>query len=161
MNKNYLFPSVCSVFGWLLLFSGAIFLTLWFTVVLDDFDISIFNTYYCEVNMNGILRYSLDNNICDEFAMVAIMTGLLLLAFSEEKDENQLTDVLRLHSWYLAGISYVVVCIVIDLFFTKFFTIWYLWFFHGCIIFLLYIIIFKCKLYHFRHTKEGKCSKKS
>lgn len=84
------------------------------------------------------------------------MVGLLLIAFSAERDEDEFTDALRLRSWYLAGISYAVVYILCDLLIYEIAYLQYMWFVQGGLLILLYILIFKSKIHLSRRSSNGQ-----
>ena len=84
------------------------------------------------------------------------MVGLILIAFSSEKDDDEFTDALRLRSWYLAGISYGVIYILFDLLVYGIPYLNYMWFVQGGLLLLIYIVIFKSKLYVMRHSDDGQ-----
>lgn len=158
MKKNFLFPASCSRIGWLLLLFGAVYLVLVVSELLPEINVSVFSILPSDIpaTLSGHSRFIIRNDINDELATVAVMVGLLLITFSAERDEDEFTDALRLRSWYLAGISYGVVYILFDLLVYEINYILYMWFVQGELLLLLYIIIFKSKLYISRHSSDGQ-----
>lgn len=96
------------------------------------------------------------NGINDEVGTVLVMLALLFIAFSAERDEDEYTDVLRLRSWFWAGITYGVIYIACDLLIYEFAYLYYMWFVQGALLLLLYILIFKAKLYLSRRECDGQ-----
>lgn len=158
MKKNFLFPTICSRIGWLFLLFGAVYLILVTTELLPEINVTVFSILPSDISITESGRgcYLIHNDISDELGTVAIMVGLLLIAFSAERDEDEFTDALRLRSWYLAGISYAVVYILCDLLIYEIAYLQYMWFVQGGLLILLYILIFKSKIHLSRRSSDGQ-----
>lgn len=158
MKKNFLFPTICSRIGWLLLLFGAVYLILITTELLPEINVTVFSILPSNISSNesGHASFLVHNDIRDELGTVAVMVGLLLIAFSAERDEDEFTDALRLRSWYLAGISYAVVYVLCDLLLYEIAYLHYMWFVQGGLLLLLYILIFKLKIHLSRHSFDGQ-----
>lgn len=156
MKKNFLFPTYCSRIGWLLLLLGAVYLVLVAAELLPEINVTVLSILPSSISISESGRgcHLINNDISDELGTVAIMVGLLLIAFSAERDEDEFTDALRLRSWYLAGISYAVVYILCDLLIYETAYLWYMWFVQGGLLILLYILIFKSKIHLSRRSSD-------
>ena len=156
MKKNFLFPTYCSRIGWLLLLLGAVYLVLVAAELLPEINVTVLSILPSSISISESGRgcHLIHNDISDELGTVAIMVGLLLIAFSAERDEDEFTDALRLRSWYLAGISYAVVYILCDLLIYEMAYLGYMWFVQGGLLILLYILIFKSKIHLSRRSSD-------
>lgn len=158
MKKNYFLPHYCSFIGWGLLLCGVVFLVLCRAEVIPELNVTVLSAIPMSTFAEDFAHGSLltVNDINDELGTVAIMVGLILIAFSSEKDDDELTDALRLRSWYLAGITYGVVYILFDLLVYGIPYLNYMWFVQGGLLLLIYIVIFKSKLYVMRRSDDGQ-----
>ncbi|RYE27768.1 MAG: hypothetical protein EOP48_34255 [Sphingobacteriales bacterium] len=96
MRAKYLFPHWLGPIGYLLAIPG---LLLGFMVVYHEFEIPGFG-----VNMraHSTLFSTAFENLTNELAIILSVTGLLLIAFSRRKNEDELTARLRLDALYWA-----------------------------------------------------------
>ena len=165
MKKNYLLKPVYSKVGWAMLLVGALFLILYCVEMIPEIEVTVFSIVpgtpvFHSVIENGKEQVSFlqSNEINDEIGTVMVMLGLLLVAFSGEKDEDEFTDALRLRSWFLAGITYGILYIMLDVLVYGISYLYYMWFIQGGILLLIYILIFKTKLYLSRRACDGQQS---
>lgn len=158
MKKNYLLKPIYGKNGWIMLIIGVLFLTLGLTNVIPEINAPVFCIWTSELGNNYQNNFFVfdNNNIVDEIGTILIMVSLFLIVFSAEKDEDEFTDALRLRSWYLSGISYAIVYVLSDLFIYGIAYVQYMWFIQGGLIFLIFIIIFKTKLYKYRRSYDGQ-----
>lgn len=161
MKKNYLLPAKYARLGWVLLPLAVVFLVLSLLNVIPELSITVLNIFPDGTStiFNGKPAHScsflVNNEVNDEIATVLTMLSLLLIAFSAERDEDEYTDALRLRSWFLAGLSYGVLYILFDLLVYGTVYLFYMWFAQGGILLLLYIMIFKVKLYRSRRACDA------
>lgn len=156
MKKNYFLPHFCSRIGWGFVLSGAIFFALSFAEVIPEIMTPVFSIiplHNFVPDFSEGCFWDIDS-INDELGTIAIMVGLVLVAFSSETDDDEFTDALRLRSWFLACITYGVIYILIDLLVYGFPYLVYMCFVQGGLLMFIYIVIFKSKLYIARHSKD-------
>ena len=156
MKKDYLFPHRFKWIGWSLFLPFALlfFVGGMFTNAIDD-DLISFPTLVIEAGFHhdaelfvGVQREGMFDEIC----IVAMSLGLLFVAFSREKDEDEYVEHLRLHSFVWAIKANTVLLILGTWFFFGAFYLWFLllWLFS---LFLIYIAKFQWELRKMR--KEG------
>ena len=156
MKKDYLFPHRFKWIGWSLFLPFALlfFVGPMCTNAIDD-DLISFPTLVIEAGFQhdaelfvGVQREGMFDEIC----IVAMSLGLLFVAFSREKDEDEYVEHLRLHSFVWAIKANTVLLILGTWFF---FGGLYLWFilFWLISLFLIYIAKFQWELRKMR--KEG------
>ena len=156
MKKDYLFPYRFKWIGWSLFLPFALlfFVGGMFTNAIDD-DLISFPTLVIEAGFHhdaelfvGVQHEGMFEEIC----IVAMSLGLLFVAFSREKDEDEYVEHLRLHSFVWA-IKANTVLLILGTWFL--FGGLYLWFvlFWLISLFLIYIAKFQWELRKMR--KEG------
>lgn len=158
MKKNYLLKPLFGKVGWWLLFIGALLLVLTRYDVIPDINTIVFSIVPSVISKDefGSGCFLIYNVINDEVATVMIMLALFFIAFSKENDEDEFTDALRLRSWYLTGITYAIIYIACDLLIYEIAYLYYIWFVQGGLFILIYIIIFKSKLFYSRYKYDGQ-----
>ena len=99
MYTRFLLPNVFKRFGWLLVIPTFILMLF---VLHNDFSFS-FLDYSAGGGEgmsfdNGFIFNLKSNNFTDEIGTVLLLTGLLFIAFSKEKDEDEMIAKIRLES---------------------------------------------------------------
>lgn len=111
MKSNYLFPNQFKKIGWIVLIIG---LALGVLFLISPTDINFFNIKVFAIAGQPIFGKSAifsiyKNNILNELVGLFIMTGLLFIAFSKEKSEDEFISKIRLESLVWATyVNYVV-----------------------------------------------------
>jgi len=100
MKLNYLFPNRYKKIGLIILIPSLI---LGLIVVIYDLEPESFDLNVPAIFVNGILEDSAfmgvtNNNILNEICGVLLITSLILVAFSKEKQEDELINKIRLES---------------------------------------------------------------
>jgi len=113
----------------------------------DLLDLKMFAFYssYLETKYMDIIR----NNMCEEFTGFFLVTGLFLIAFSREKNENEPNNLLRLKAFFIAAYLNFLF-LLISLFFTYGFAFVYMLMANMGIGLLAYIIVFRTLLWQNR-----------
>ena len=144
MSTNYLFPYNFKIIGWLLFIPSAL-LGLY---IVDDgnpsnfFDTKVISLLHESfIDTSGDKIYNLffkvvENNILDEILLILTILGALFIAFSKEKNEDELISKIRLDSLVWATYTNYIVLIISTMFVYE---ITYLW---VMIINMLTILIF-------------------
>ncbi|RYU89392.1 hypothetical protein EWM62_13770 [Mucilaginibacter terrigena] len=94
MRSRLLFPHRFKLLGWLLALPGFV---LGYQVVYNDYNIPGFELVLRE---KSSLFLSASENFTNELALTMVITGLLLIAFSKQKTEDELTAKMRLNALY-------------------------------------------------------------
>lgn len=94
MKASNLFPYKVKQLGWLVLIPSILFgvIVMYFEFEIPGFEVII---PYSKSYLGGP---PLPNNLTDELASVLVMTSLILIAFSEEKTEDEFVTMVRLES---------------------------------------------------------------
>jgi hypothetical protein len=99
MQTKFLLPNRAKFWGWIITIPSFILMILYL-----QFD---FTLPFLDYAAKGVQKISFDNgllfniqfnNFTDEIGSVLLITGLLLIAFSKEKDEDERISKLRLES---------------------------------------------------------------
>ena len=97
----FLFPRKYKVPGSILLLIGItlVVVRFYFGIKPKLFDVKVFSIYskYFETSYFNVIS----NHISEELTALFLITGLLLLCFSKEKDENEFLNQIRLKSLIL------------------------------------------------------------
>lgn len=132
MRINYLFPHRSKIMGWLLFIPSAL-LGLY---ILNDghppvFFERIVLTLYHENFIDGsgteihnLFFKIIENNILDEILLITTIIGALLIAFSKEKNEDELISKVRLDSLVWATYVNYIVLIISTIFVYEFTYLW-------------------------------------
>lgn len=100
MKTNYLFPNKFKKWGWLLLIPSIVAGCL---VMLKNFEPAFLDFKLPAIFINPVLGEKhligrVENNILNELAGIFLMISLILIAFSKEKEEDELISKIRLES---------------------------------------------------------------
>lgn len=144
MRTNYLFPYRFKIMGWLLFMPSTLF---GLYIVRDGHPSNVFQTKVISllhesfIDTSGDTNYNLffrviENNILDELLLILAIIGALFIAFSKEKNEDELINKIRLDSLVWATYTNYIVLILSTMFVYE---ITYLW---VMIINMLTILIF-------------------
>lgn len=100
MENIILFPHRLKTLGYILAFTGVI---LGYLLLFCETNISILS-YKEPLNNISFLSLAAYGNFTDELAMISIIIGLFLVAFSKEKTEDEMITRIRVNSLYWAVI---------------------------------------------------------
>lgn len=123
MNANFLFPNKFRIIGWILLIPAAI---LGFMVIFKNFEFSFLDFKVLSLLPDTFstppssLWNIVENNFTDEIALILIIIGALLVAFSKEKNEDEYISKIRLESLMWATYITFAIQIFCILFFYEF-----------------------------------------
>jgi hypothetical protein len=161
MTKNYLFPARFQKFGWMLLVPfGIMFLLFmcgcdkilgqpWMLNVFTITDGGGFGS------TNGDAFSFVTNDVFDEVAFVGLISSLILIAFSKEKDEDEFITQIRLNSLVWALLINYGILIFAELFIygMAFLPILYL---NLILILVLFVIKFRIALFKLKKTAKNE-----
>lgn len=160
MKSNYLFPTVYKKIGWVLFVPFAII----GIIFLAD------SSLLPEIKWNPIVLYTgsqltdhgqvageffktINDDMKEEIIVCGLAIALSLIAFSREKDEDELIEHLRAKSLVWSLKANVVLLIVATLILYSDYYLTFAWIYMFSV-FLLFIIKFEIELYHFRHSNH-------
>ena len=106
MKSKFLFPTWCNIVGYLLAIPGFI---LGYLYTIKDYEIPGFGFKTRE--KDGLFQKAFEN-FTNELAIFLVIGGLILIAFSKSKKEDELSAKLRLNSLYWSIMIYYVLYIV-------------------------------------------------
>lgn len=111
MKSNYLFPNQFKKIGWIVLIIGLALGVLFLIspTCINFFNIKVFAIAGQPIFGKSAIFSIYKNNILNELVGLFIMTGLLFIAFSKEKSEDEFISKIRLESLVWATyVNYVV-----------------------------------------------------
>ena len=154
MTSRFLLPNRFKLIGWLIAIPCFI---LMFFVLHGDFafeflNFSRGNTDSVQILFDSPTLFSIrTNNFTDELGGILLITGLLLIAFSKEKDEDERIATLRLESllWAVLINSFLLILAMIFLYNGLFLQAMS---YNICTTLILFVIRFNVKLYADRRT---------
>ena len=153
MTSKYLFKSRYKIVGWIILIPSVI-LGL-FTLINEweppFFDATVFGVFIDSFISTDKMFGTIENNILDELLGVLVIVGSLLVAFSREKDEDELITKIRLESLVWAtywnyGILILAFLLVYDISF------FWVMVFNMFTILILFILKFNIKIWSMRKS---------
>lgn len=106
MKSNYLLPHIYKRIGW--------FMAIPFLVV--GFFLSFFENQFDKITQNWPKNLDFDGDFLDEIICIGLIVGMLLVAFSREKTEDEYINKVRLESLQLSVlINYLllIICILV------------------------------------------------
>ncbi|MES2651349.1 MAG: hypothetical protein V4663_06385 [Bacteroidota bacterium] len=103
MKSKYLFPTWCGSVGYLLAIPGFV---LGYLNIIKGYEIPGFGFNLRE---KGNLLQGTFENFTNELVIFLVITGLLFIAFSKSKKEDELTAKLRLNSLYWSAMIYYII----------------------------------------------------
>ena len=106
MKSKFLFPTWCAIVGYLLAIPGFI---LGYLYTIKDYEIPGFGFKMRE--KDGLFQQAFEN-FTNELAIFLVIGGLVLIAFSKDKKEDELSAKLRLNSLYWSIMIYYILYIV-------------------------------------------------
>lgn len=106
MKSKFLFPTWCAIVGYLLAIPGFI---LGYLYTFNKYEIPGFGF---KMRENNRLFQSAFENFTNELAIFLVVGGLILIAFSKNKKEDELSAKLRLNSLYWSIMIYYVLYII-------------------------------------------------
>lgn len=151
MKSYYLFPNALKLPGWLLFIPGIILGLIYLFLEPEP---EFLNTKVLSIYNNPIFGEDsfftfINNNLVDEIAGILIIIGGLLVAFSREKNEDELIARIRLESLVWATyVNYAILILAIIFIYDMLF-FWVL-VFNIVTIIIFFIIRFNWALYKFK-----------
>ena len=160
MKSNYLFPTMCKKIGWVLFVPFAIIGIIFL----------VNSSLLPEVKWNPIVLYTgsqltdhgqilgeffktINDDMKEEIIVWGLAIALSLIAFSREKDEDELVEHLRAKSLVWSLKANVVLLIIATLILYSEYYLTFAWIYMFSV-FLLFIIRFEFELYRFRHSSH-------
>ena len=148
MKTNFLFPNRFKRIGWIILIPSVIvgIFMLSGIVTIDFLDVNVFTIYAKFLVEDHTLFGLVKNNVADEILTVLCIIGGILVAFSEEKQEDEFIAKTRTESLVWATYVNYAVLILCTLFFYGI-AFWYVIILNLFTILLFFIIRFYYQLY--------------
>ncbi len=155
MQTKFLLPNRLKYIGWLIAIRS-------FVLMILNLQYG-FTFHFLDYAEKGVQKISFDNgflfniqynNFTDEIGSILLLTGLLLIAFSKEKDEDERISKLRLESLLWAVfINSIVIALSIIFFYSELFL--KIMAYNICSTLILFIIRFNLTIY-FERKKINK-----
>lgn len=154
MKAKYLFPSKFKRIGWIILIPAAI---LGCMVLFGDFEFDCLNVKVLALLPNGqsSLASIISNNITNELAGIFFILGAMMVAFAEEKNEDEYISKIRLESLLWATYCSFAIQIFSLLFFYDF-TFLMAMVINIFTILIVFIIRFNFLLFKLKNEKDEK-----
>ena len=148
MKTRYLFPHWVKIAGLVL---SLVFITLGLALLYFDFELPVVVPVNTETFL-GLIGGEV-NNATDEIAGTGLIVGLMMLAFSREKVEDEFIAQLRLESLQWAVyINYVLLVLTFLLVYGSFFLD--ILIYNLFTVLIIFIIRFNFLLYRYNHSPE-------
>ncbi|MET0464927.1 MAG: hypothetical protein ABW007_17315 [Chitinophagaceae bacterium] len=156
MTPRFLLPNQFKLIGWLIAIPAFVLMLF---VLHGDFafeflNFSRGNTDSLQVLFDSPTLFSIrTNNFTDELGGILLILGLLIIAFSKEKDEDERITVLRLESllWAVLINSILLILAIVFLYNGLFLQVMC---YNICTTLILFVIRFNWKLYADRRTAK-------
>jgi small-conductance mechanosensitive channel len=151
---KFLLPHKMKKIGWLLAIPAAVLMILYMHF---DFTFSFLDYYRKAAHIsfdNGFLFNIQSNNFTDEIGSIVLIIGLLFIAYSREKDEDERIAKLRLESllWAVLVNSILIILAIIFFYSVQFLRIMA---YNICTPLILFIARFNLILYFERKSQVG------
>lgn len=154
MKSDYLFPHACKQVGWALFVPFALIGLFELFGIIPDNLLTTSMPAFIATGEQGLLgQSSFTNDWLDELTTIALSVGFLLIAFSKERDEDELVSNLRMKSLVFAMKTYTV-CLILATLLLYFMAYLYFMFINLFLMMVFFIAKFEYELYRFR--KENK-----
>jgi len=159
MKSRYLFPNQLRSLGWLLTIPG---FALGYFALYHDYKIPGFNF---QVLPSQFYHHPVSQDLTKTLALSLIIVGLLLIAFSKEKKEDELTARMRQNAlyWsvlisYMIYVAWLIVAVAIELLKLNSDPLGGLADILGMSIYNLFtpLLIFIARYYYLRHSRNGE-----
>ncbi len=149
MKTNFLFPHRFKTIGWIIFIPSVVLGILY---LFFDFTPDILSSKALFIESSDMFSMT-NNNLIDEISGVLIITGLLMIAFSKEKTEDEYIARIRLESLVRAVyINYIILIIgMIFIYGTNFL---FLLIFNMFTILIFFIIRFNWVLYQLNKPEK-------
>ncbi|WP_460969541.1 hypothetical protein [Spirosoma migulaei] len=153
MKTKWLFPHRFRLIGWLIFVPSTI---LGLASLYADFKISWLTANWLSESMtitsgNSITHLMDNQDLTDEIAAIGVIVGLLLIAFSREKVEDEMISQLRLEAlqWSVYA-NYIILAIaILTVYDTAFFNVMI---YNMFTVLLVFILRFRWLIYRNNHT---------
>ncbi len=151
MKRNYLLPNKFATIGWLLFLPGLVLGLIFLIFEPDPQFLNIHLPALVKQSFLGSPEYLTitENNISDEIIAVLLVLGLLIIAFSKEKHEDEFMEQMRLRSLVFATYVNFIVLLFAILFVYDMMFFWVL-VFNMFTVLLVFVIRFKWAIYKSR-----------
>jgi len=118
MQTKFLLPSSAKIWGWIIAIPAFVLMILYlqFGFTFSFLDYAKNNVQKISFD-NGLLFNIQYNNFTDEIGSILLIIGLLLIAFSKEKDEDERISQLRLESLLWATLMNCLLIVLSIIFF--------------------------------------------
>ena len=103
MKSKFLFPTWCNIVGYLMVIPGFV---LGYLFIFHNYEIPGFGF---QMREKSNLFQNAFENFTNELAVFLVIVGLLFIAFSKGKKEDELTARLRLNSLYWSVMIYYII----------------------------------------------------
>lgn len=154
MQTKFLLPNRAKIWGWIIAIPAFVLMILYL-----QFDFTFTFLDYAKENVqnisfdNGLLFNIQYNNLTDEIGSILLIIGLLLIAFSKEKDEDERIFHLRLESLLWATLlNSILIILSIILFYNELFL--KVMAYNICSTLILFIIKFNLTIYFERKRQS-------
>lgn len=147
MNNYFLIPHGNKVFGWILF---SFFSIAGVSAIYFRYAFAFLNTAGKTARLAVF-----DHNLTDEFMLCGVIVGLMMIAFSRERIEDECTLFIRAKSWQWAILFSYILLLILN--FTVYGLAFYLALAYNLFaIPLLFIIKFQVSLYKFRRESVNE-----
>jgi hypothetical protein len=149
MKTNFLFPNRFKTAGWIVFIPAAI---LGFFYLIFDYTPDFLHVQALFIDSESAFSAT-NNNLIDEISGVFSIIGLLFIAFSKEKTEDEYISRIRVESLVWATyVNYII--LLLGIIFVYGFTFFYILIFNMFTILLFFIIRFNWVLYKIRREER-------
>ena len=150
----YLLPNKFKIIGVLLFVVGIIItiIRFYFGVKPDWLDIKVFAVYSSFLQTKYFTFIT--NNILEELSGLILLVGLVFIAFSKEKTENEIIEQIRIRSFFYSVYSNILFTVFAFIFIFGLGFVYYL-VLNMFVSLLLFIFIFRYNIYYYKKTKRN------
>lgn len=150
----YLLPNKFKIIGVLLFVVGIIItiIRFYFGVKPDWLDIKVFAVYSSFLQTKYFTFIT--NNILEELSGLILLVGLVFIAFSKEKTENEIIEQIRIRSFFYSVYSNILFTVFAFIFIFGLGFVYYL-VLNMFVSLLLFIFIFRYNIYYYKKIKRN------
>ncbi len=145
----YLLPNKFKIIGVLLFVVGIIItiIRFYFGVKPDWLDIKVFAVYSSFLQTKYFTFIT--NNILEELSGLILLVGLVFIAFSKEKTENEIIEQIRIRSFFYSVYSNILFTVFAFIFIFGLGFVYYL-VLNMFVFLLLFIFVFRYNIYYYK-----------
>ncbi len=150
----YLLPNKFNIIGVLLFVVGIIItiIRFYFGVKPDWLDIKVFAVYSSFLQTKYFTFIT--NNILEELSGLILLVGLVFIAFSKEKTENEIIEQIRIRSFFYSVYINILFTVFAFIFIFGLGFVYYL-VLNMFVFLLLFIFIFRYNIYYYKKIKRN------